>query len=656
MAFGFERGRLTVSLSKADLDAFAESLEISRATFEEAFNAEVPFDSDAEFKTIAANLDAQKTLKGRKRDVRDFKAALLIAAREGWLLKLLVRQLATLTAVKPTSPEPGRVVLQSLTSVAQGFPTGLDVTTGSLAAMRRSCMVRAQKKSDSGWKVSKGSGFLIGPHLILTNYHVIAPLLQPDQTPLSSGIRLGVAFDFHEVERDHVPQMTYQADFKSDHSWLVAHSLYVPPDAETAPLLGMNLDYAVIRLNGRPGDQRGYYGFDELPELPDLGATLHVWQFPMGNALRATTSIRVAAPPDLAGPPGQVPPRIYHEANTLVGSSGSLILDGDYQPVGLHDAGFNPKLPAAEQKNRGVPLRLVLEKALGHIQDEISDIPKKTGWHPITHQPIIGREGLQDNIFRAMRGEARILIVRTVPGADFGRIPRLGRSYTRRILESCLPPNEHRIIMLDASLITADAFLTAARLVEAVDPNGVGTLPMPRDETTLDAEISPLVSSTFDVLLRSAGNQTLWLMIDDIDKHEIGTEWIASEFLVALYRRIAREPRLRVVLTGLPRPLDGLSDLREKNEILSETLEQAPEQQDLSAWIQSHLIHDLPPDEFGPRISKVLASIGEWQVHHHRGTVPDLGGTDQHYAPIEAWNTVITRHAKAAFDREAGNE
>ena len=97
--------------------------------------------------------------------------------------------------------------------------------------------------------------------------------------------------------------------------------------------------------------------------------------------------------------------------------------------------------------------------------------------------------------------------------------------------------------------------------MQTIDPLLVASLPQPSGQTTLDADVGVLVEATVRAMVGALPDKTLWLMIDDIDAHPIGTQWGSASFLIALYRRAALEPRLRVVLVGLPRELEGLADL-----------------------------------------------------------------------------------------------
>ena len=623
--------------------------------FAEAFDDEVPLTSDANFNGIAMELDRTHPLpSGRERDIRDFEAAMLRAAKENFLISLVFNHFFSFT--NEGSSSSLNADLQSIVDVKRGFTDGVQITQRALNAMRRSCFILTQERDANGkWKDKDelGSGFLVGPHLVMTNYHVIKSLLSQDGTPLQHGPKLACRFDYHHDQRAIVPKKTYRAQTKEP-GWLVHAQESLPMGvAETKENLAAHLDYAIIRLQGRPGDQRGFYGFDEMPRVPLPNDPIEVWQFPQGQPISAMSGSCLPAPSRLGFNDPSLAPRIYHDVNTLPGSSGSLILGDDKTPVALHDAGFKSTSTGDERRNRGIPLRFVLDDAKSFVTEELRQVRQKTGWHPVRRTPILGRNLLQDHIFAALTGKAKIITVLTRRADDLTRVPRIGRSYTLDILESCVPEADNHIIALQASKIDPDAFLTAGRIVEAIMPDKIAELPNPSDETTVDADINgPLVNATITALKAAAGNKRIWLLIDDLDRHEIGTQWPSSNYLIALYRRMANEPRMRVVLTGLPKRLVGLSDASMSELTLEETLIEAPAKQECIDWLQAHLIDEMPPDEFAPRLSQLLESLSQADAKRRTGGTVGPHMVDQDYTQIEALNLLLNTHARKAFEDE----
>lgn len=636
-------------VSRNQIGRIARGLRVSRDVFAKAYD-ETAFDYAAtEFKVIAQIANTADPMDiGIKRDRRDFRDAMLAANDDDWLVDFIFDKFADLAAASDGAIRPE---LQSIAHRKQRFQNAEAISTGSLAAMRRCCMIlsRSILADETAEDTALGSGFLIGPHLVLTNHHVIASMLGPDGQPSRTGPQPIATFDLHHGPRRIVEPRSYVA-LNDAAGWLLDARPSLPgaiPEGQTELL--EHLDYAILRLDERPGDARGWYDLAQVPKLPDFGTPMQVWQFPRGQPMKSVTNNRAPPPATLAfpaGDTGQDHARVYYFANALDGSSGGLVLRDSMQPVALHDAGFHPEAPAGARVNRGVPLRRIADQALTRINQEIASIPRRVGWHMRRNLPILGRHALQDMIARAALGPARVLTVLTRPDAAMQRMPRIGRSYSHEILESCLPPDRHHIVVIAASAVDPDPFLTAARIVSAIDPDRAADLPGASGETTLDADAAGLLlDRTVAALKAAAPGKVVWLMIDDIDAHEIGTQWPSSSFLISLYLRIAKDPRLRVVLVGLPKRLDALLGLG-GSVLLEEDLHSAPNDSDLRDWLDAHLTHGMPPDEFGPRLSTLLASLAQHAVQQGVAGLPANTGDG---SAIEALNTLLSMHALAAF-------
>ena len=569
---------------------------------------------------------------GPDKDQRDFTTALRVANSAGWLVRFVFDKFADLAAgARPRL----QAELQSIVIRSQRFVDASIVEAGTIAASLRTCQIVHMDAPDA--VEGLGSGFLIGPHLVLTNYHVIRDLLAPE------GPRPAARFDYHQgASRLAGPEV-----IGCVRDWLRA-SDHAPDDttAATVDELRDRLDYAVLELDGLPGYARGWYKLAEAKPPLAEGALLEVWQFPSRQPMKVLPGNRVPAPADLgyeALPPADLPPRIHYLLNTMPGSSGGLVLDvATKEPVAIHDAGYDSHDLALP--NRGIPLSLIAAHAASRVTQALLDVPPNVGWQRGQSQPIIGRSQLQRLIFRALRGDVRIIAVVTPPGEDGRRIGRIGRTFTRTILEACLPAADHALIELGADRIDPDPFLTAQRLVQTIDPLLVASLPQPSGQTTLDADVGVLVEATVRVMVGALPDKTLWLMIDDIDAHPIGTQWGSASFLIALYRRAALEPRLRIVLVGLPRELEGLPDLKDSGVLLLERLEAPPGESDLSFWVQAHLGEGSWPAEFGPRLGKLIRSVANERTAQETSRVTEEIGR------------LLARHARQAFrgDSDSG--
>src|SRR5262249_46723691 len=140
---------------------------------------------------------------------------------------------------------PSRSTLQSLVEASKQF---VDVDPWLNALQQMSARV-CQVENPSGGAL--GTGFLVGPSCVITNYHVLEDILE--QTNLPAVYR----FDFRRrpdgSERKGVTFSPEKAG-----KWRVASSPYSLLDFQVTPS-GVpepdQLDYVIVRLVGDPGTE-----------------------------------------------------------------------------------------------------------------------------------------------------------------------------------------------------------------------------------------------------------------------------------------------------------------------------------------------------------------------------------------------------------------
>jgi hypothetical protein len=203
----------------------------------------------------------------------------------------------------------------------------------------RVCRIEIGAK-DAGHRQPHATGFLVGADVVLTNHHVIEPLLagaiQAEQ----------FVFGFDRVEVDGVETSgpTYGLTTPAERErWLLAMS--------------EPLDYALLRLDAPAGEQpivssardpdaakRGWLSLSErgAQELAN-GAPLLIFQHPDGLPLRL----------DLRMVGALAATRVTYTTNTMPGSSGSPCFDHELRLCALH-RGWDGAL------NEGVPVTAIL--------------------------------------------------------------------------------------------------------------------------------------------------------------------------------------------------------------------------------------------------------------------------------------------------------
>jgi hypothetical protein len=198
----------------------------------------------------------------------------------------------------------------------------------------RVCLIRTPR--------SLGTGFLVGPGLVLTNYHVVEGLIgnvyRPDDVTCE--------FDFNSTALQ--PVRIGLAGMS------VASSPYAQSDlsGQGDPAEGQ-LDYALLPLAETVGaGPRGFYGLDPQLRLLARNDFLFVCQHAQGQAL----TLAMGTITDF---PGKAY-RIRYDVTTDHGSSGSPCLTPELDLVGLHHAA-DPSIQP--RYNQAVPIWLIARHA-----------------------------------------------------------------------------------------------------------------------------------------------------------------------------------------------------------------------------------------------------------------------------------------------------
>lgn len=215
----------------------------------------------------------------------------------------------------------------------------------------------------------RGTGFLVGPDLVLTNYHVVEPVIR--RGDLASQVRC--IFDFKKLPDNTTPYTS--VGLSGDR--IVDSSPYSAGEAVGRPEDSIptqdELDFALIRLNeplgarpwalnpGNGAPQRGWMRFPREPEVLCSPMGVIIAQHPNGWPLKLgidTKAIdREASPPLWLNSAGN---RIRYATNTEPGSSGGPVLDMNWNLIALHHYGD----PHYEHPrfNQGIPINRIWER------------------------------------------------------------------------------------------------------------------------------------------------------------------------------------------------------------------------------------------------------------------------------------------------------
>ena len=223
-----------------------------------------------------------------------------------------------------------------------------------------------------------GTGFLIGPRTILTNYHVVERAIDGGFDPAAIRVR----FDFQRLRDGLTTNAGVVHELAAGADWIVAKAKYSESDKqsydETSLPADGELDYAVLRTrdevgrevsSGLDGVERGWVeprasGYD-FPTGSFLLIVQHPCHDPISFDSATDAVVRV-------NPNGT---RVHYTPNTMPGSSGSPVLDRKLELVALHHGGEpgSPDvwLPCNKQTtpasyNEGVPIARIQ----AHLADQ----------------------------------------------------------------------------------------------------------------------------------------------------------------------------------------------------------------------------------------------------------------------------------------------
>jgi endonuclease G, mitochondrial len=209
-----------------------------------------------------------------------------------------------------------------------------------------------------------GTGWLIGPRLLLTNHHVINSRERGEPAATTAdfnaqGARAIAWFDYY-VEGGARVEVSSVEVVKSDAS----------------------LDYALLRLaDGSALADRAPLVVPQNPRTLNRGVRMNIVQCPNGGPLR------FAIRNNFFVGRGEMPFQIRYLTDTVQGSSGSPVMDDDWQVVALHQSAqkVNPVMYSREPgiaglvkfHNQGIDIHAILANL---PPAAAADIKKAQAW------------------------------------------------------------------------------------------------------------------------------------------------------------------------------------------------------------------------------------------------------------------------------------
>lgn len=193
-----------------------------------------------------------------------------------------------------------------------------------------------------------GTGFLVSPDVILTNYHVI------EGKQLDS---LQVRFD-HKVLAD---QSTIQSGTVYPVRKCIEKSPYSLVDTQmpkpSLPTL-QELDYALLQVGGSPGEQqlagrvRGWIALPDQDHSFTTDSLVVIVQHPSQQPMKVAFDSLIDINENRT--------RITYKTNTEPGSSGSPCFDETWKLIAIHHSG-DPRLYVSASFNEGIPAATICQ-------------------------------------------------------------------------------------------------------------------------------------------------------------------------------------------------------------------------------------------------------------------------------------------------------
>jgi V8-like Glu-specific endopeptidase len=215
-----------------------------------------------------------------------------------------------------------------------------------------------------GANLVAGTGFLVGPDLIMTNYHVVEKIIEGVAAPKS----VRALFDY-KTSQDGSTVYAGVEHALAENNPIEVYSAYHPNDLQERPVDDSwpsdKLDFAILRLGKNIGEKpagpmvtdagtverppRGWIRFptNPLPFSDDRRIT--IIQHPMGEPIKIAS--------DEATSWNSTMTRVRYRTNTLHGSSGSPCLNSKWEWVALHHCGDPAWKP---RYNQGIPVSTIV--------------------------------------------------------------------------------------------------------------------------------------------------------------------------------------------------------------------------------------------------------------------------------------------------------
>jgi len=413
----------------------------------------------------------------------------------------------------------------------------------------------------NGNTTSSGTGVLIANNRMLTAWHVVRELFDPDangvlQPRADGGNRIEVIFSdlMTMIGRENSAPGAGERRVKGHQNWCVFFSKCHQRELESTfpdnlEELKDYWDYAIIRLAEPIGFERGWANPDDRAVVPRPQDQVVLLQHPGARQLRLAIN-------DIAEPqPDQqtfIPRlRFLHLLDAMPGSSGGPCFDRTFTFFGFHQGAWNGTNPL---KNRGVPLARVLEHLKTNYNVTKLEPEESLLWKlgsDKDNAPVIGCEQFQNLVLRSpILGNPRIFTVRGNKG--------MGKTFHANLISALLPDVAHLKIDLSAEAIATKDATELANMIAT--KAGAGTLqlePPSHVFSTVAVWLKDEVTrKLMEAIDRVRNDRMVWLILTDLNYFDLEGDQ-ATALLLLIYEQVKTYPWLRIVLDGLKTDIPG---------------------------------------------------------------------------------------------------
>ena len=359
--------------------------------------------------------------------------------------------------------------LQSLNNKVQPFLTSRSFFEGMETARYRVCAIWVHHPDPNvnPNPAFRGTGFLVGPDLVLTARHVIEGLVVPlpagDVPVAGSEQRIAFVFDYWasvgsfdvtappdglKVVGPVAPQGNPPTS-----RWLEWSSRKHPNDGVThlfgPPPADQRLDCAIIRLaervgaastGGGGGKLRGWQRLNAPPHALTPGSAIALLQHP-------STGPQMFDKGDFVSSDPQPVTRLFYSTNANNGSSGSPCFNATPEVVGFHNAGHPTQYPGqpTSRCNQGVSIDRVIASLEAAKPDLLAEsraaFRTDDGLWSLSDnfqkpEPVLGRTAFKEAVFAMFDPHVgqRVLVVSEQNTS--GPPGKSGKSFSTRILRA----------------------------------------------------------------------------------------------------------------------------------------------------------------------------------------------------------------------------